>query len=260
MDGIVTKEFEDLCFHSIGLIDQNREYLQMHLSELKDERIGQALLDIGVESARLERAMSEMLSLLEVSAGEGSTAKERPLCWFDLCQTLRSAEGAKEAILCQTGVKLTVKTTLDHAWLYADAERTEQILFHLLSNALRACASGKKVELGLEKKADVYLLTVTDNGCGLPKEENWQENHRRFLGGAKLGLRLCRVYCEQAGWDLSVHDRKSRGTQAELRIPLPPEDAEVLTTVDLHSSGAVEAGRLQWLLEREARVLSPAEK
>ena len=30
------REFESVCFHAIGLVDQNREYLQMHLRESGD--------------------------------------------------------------------------------------------------------------------------------------------------------------------------------------------------------------------------------
>ena len=258
MNEIPTKDFEAVCGHSLSLIDQNREYLQMHLSGKGDERTEQALSDIEIESARLERAMSEILSLLELSEVKTGTEKELPLCWFDLCRVIQLVETMQEEIASQLDVKLTVKTErLQHAWLRANIERTEQIIFHLLSNALRACSSGGKVELRLEKKGENYLLTVLDNGCGLPKENRWQENRRRFLGGAKLGLQICRAYCGEAGWSLTLTDRKGRGAQAQVQMPLPSGEPEIPSTVDLHAAGTPEPSLLPRLLEREARMLKP---
>ena len=41
-------EFEDVCFHALGIIDQNREYLQMHLLASADLPTRQALSDIQI--------------------------------------------------------------------------------------------------------------------------------------------------------------------------------------------------------------------
>ena len=49
------REFESVCFHAIGLVDQNREYLQMHLRESGDAPTRQALADMELQTARLER-------------------------------------------------------------------------------------------------------------------------------------------------------------------------------------------------------------
>ena len=40
------EEFGDVCFHALGIIDQNREYLQMHLRESGDAPTRQALADM----------------------------------------------------------------------------------------------------------------------------------------------------------------------------------------------------------------------
>ena len=60
------KQFESVLLHSLRIMDQNREYLQMHLARTGDERTRQALEDMGQESIRLERTLREMMGLLEV--------------------------------------------------------------------------------------------------------------------------------------------------------------------------------------------------
>ena len=55
--GSLREEFGDVCFHALGIIDQNREYLQMHLLASADLPTRQALSDIQIESARLDRTV-----------------------------------------------------------------------------------------------------------------------------------------------------------------------------------------------------------
>ena len=51
-------EFEDVCFHALGIIDQNREYLQMHLLASADLPTRQALSDIQIEDRKSTRLNS----------------------------------------------------------------------------------------------------------------------------------------------------------------------------------------------------------
>ena len=55
--GSPREEFGDVCFHALGIIDQNREYLQMHLLASADLPTRQALSDIQIESARVSRTV-----------------------------------------------------------------------------------------------------------------------------------------------------------------------------------------------------------
>ena len=57
--------------------------------------------------------------------------------------------------------------------------------------------------MSLKQKKTGVALRVEDNGCGL-MEEDPIENNRRFLSGAKLGLRICKLICRRAGWKLTL--------------------------------------------------------
>ncbi len=253
------KEFEAVCTHALSLIDQNREYLQMHLAGKGDARAELALSDIEAETVRLERALAGMMRLWELSNGE-SLPREQRFFRLDLCRLLGVIEAMQSELFQQMGVTLKVKCSgVKQAVICADPDRTEQVLLHLLSNALRACTGKKnaRVELTLRPEADGYRLTIRDNGCGLPTPERWQENHRRFLGGAKMGLQLCRAYCADAGWEFSLTDRAGRGAEAVIRMPVQP--AGLPDTVELNAAGEQENARMQWLLGRELRLLCPPE-
>ena len=64
------EEFGDVCFHALGIIDQNREYLQMHLLASADLPTRQALSDIQIESARLDRTIRNAITLYQLENEE----------------------------------------------------------------------------------------------------------------------------------------------------------------------------------------------
>ena len=123
---------------------------------------------------------------------------------------------------------------IEHCTVMGVPDEAEQLMLHLISNALRACDAGGRVWVSLKQKKTGVVLRVEDNGCGL-MEEDPIENNRRFLSGAKLGLRICKLICRRAGWKLTLTARPGGGTRAQVVFPLascediPPE-------MELHSS------------------------
>ena len=102
---------------------------------------------------------------------------------------------------------------------------------------------------------------MLDDGCGLPEtsREAWLENRRCFLGGAGLGLLLCRECCRRMGWDLQVEQRApEKGTRAVVTIPLCDEPMPE-PTVELRSDCSPVRTQQQYqlrnMLVRELRTM-----
>ena len=63
---IPQKDVEQACFHALGLIGRNCEYLDQHLAHVgADQQTRQAVNDISAASARLDRTVNEVMSLLD---------------------------------------------------------------------------------------------------------------------------------------------------------------------------------------------------
>ena len=214
---IPQKDVEQACFHALGLIGRNCEYLDQHLAHVgADQQTRQAVNDISAASARLNRTVNE------VTLDYGG---------WTACRVM------------------------------ADRNDAELLCLHLLSNALRACSAGGKVRLMLRRSESFWQLTVLDNGCGLPEagEDTWLENRRCFLGGAKLGLLLCRECCRRMGWGLRVERAPEKGTQAVVTIP-QCTDRIMEPTVELNTGGdTAQAQQHQYqlrnMLVRELRTM-----
>ena len=203
----------------------------------------------------LERTLREMMGLLEVEMNDKPSMKPVDLCWI----LMEAAQIAPE-IEKQLGIRLTVDhSPFRRCYVKADAQEAEQLLFHLLSNALRAVSPGGQIKIRLTRDDEDLYLIVEDDGCGLPTGENWMENRRRFLGGVQAGLLLCRRYCAHMGWVLSLTPRDAgSGTRAEVRIPLAGTMFPIEGSVELHTihPALTTADGLRWQILRELALLS----
>ena len=214
---IPQKDVEQACFHALGLVGRNCEYLEQHLARVgADEQTRQAVNDISAAAARLDRTMNEVMTLLDFLRAE-----EPPqLSPLDLCQMLQQI--AAQADMVQE--QLNVELTLDYGGLtscrvMADCSDAELLCLHLLSNALRACGTGGKVQLTL----------------------------------------LCRECCRRMGWDLRVEQRApEKGTRAVVTIPLCDEPMPE-PTVELRSDCSPVRTQQQYqlrnMLVRELRTM-----
>ena len=165
---IPQKDVEQACFHALGLIGRNCEYLDQHLAHVgADQQTRQAVNDISAASARLDRTVNEVMSLLDFLR----TEEDPRLYPLDLCQLLQQVAAQADMVQAQLGVELT----LDYGgWtacrVMADRNDAELLCLHLLSNALRACSAGGKVRLMLRRSESFWQLTVMDNGCACRKQ------------------------------------------------------------------------------------------
>ncbi|HEY1434506.1 MAG TPA: ATP-binding protein, partial [Thermoanaerobaculia bacterium] len=116
----------------------------------------------------------------------------------------------------------------------ADALRLQQILWNLLANAIQFTAQHGRVVVRVEREGERYLVSVEDDGIGIPESElpHVFERFRQVDGSATrghagmgIGLSLARNLVELHGgtiWASSVVGQGSRFTFALPIRPSPP--------------------------------------
>ena len=155
-------EFEDVCFHALGIIDQNREYLQMHLLASADLPTRQALSDIQIESARVSRTVHNAMLLYRLENGESCELQP-----FDVSELLEKAERMAPDIEKSLEIQLmTEREGVGRCVVMGAPDEAEQLLLHLISNALCACDPGGRVWVSLKQKKTGAVLRVEDDVCG----------------------------------------------------------------------------------------------
>lgn len=115
-------------------------------------------------------------------------------------------------------------------WVLADRVRVQQVVNNLISNALKFTgAGGVVVRLTAERDGQFAYLQgeVADTGPGVP-EDRLQSIFTPFqqteagvrLGGAGLGLAVCRQIVERMDGDISAHQNPGGGALFTFHIPL----------------------------------------
>lgn len=119
------------------------------------------------------------------------------------------------------------------AWIEGDAARLRQIVFNLLSNALKFTERGD-VTLRVRTVGDRLRVCLTDSGIGIPadKHELIFESFRqvdagttRKFGGTGLGLAICRNLARAMDGDVRVESAPGEGATFILDLPLIPAEA-----------------------------------
>lgn len=109
-----------------------------------------------------------------------------------------------------------------------DAKLIVQVLINLVDNAIKYTPPGSEIRIHTEKQGQWVVVTVSDNGPGIPDEQkprifemfysgaNRAADSRRSLG---LGLALCRSIVTAHGGTVSVSDNRPHGTIFTFTLP-----------------------------------------
>ena len=113
-------------------------------------------------------------------------------------------------------------------WYEADENQIRQIVWNLATNGLRAMKDGGRLSLSVRYENDSadpgdVLLTVRDEGCGIPAEELdtiFQPFHSSFEKGTGLGLATVhRIVTDYSG-AIDVSSTVGRGTAMHVHLPV----------------------------------------
>jgi two-component system sensor histidine kinase/response regulator len=170
------------------------------------------------ECARAIRNEAHLLirqinNLLDLSKGDESELAAAPRV-LELSELVREVQHSFELRASEKHVH--VSAVLEPAHVHADPDLLRRMLENLLDNALRHAPPGSTVALGLEARADTVLLTVADQGAGVPasmREKVFErfvqaDGGRAGQGSYGLGLAFCKLVVEQQGGRIWVDDGK----------------------------------------------------
>lgn len=123
------------------------------------------------------------------------------------------------------GVALVVDVSPAVPAVSADRTQIERVLTNLLSNALRATASGGRITVTADADGHTVSIRVADTGMGIPAEhlgrlfEPFVQVPGGVRGGAGLGLAISRRIVEAHGGAISVQSTPGVGSTFTFTVP-----------------------------------------
>jgi two-component system, OmpR family, sensor histidine kinase VicK len=112
--------------------------------------------------------------------------------------------------------------------LSVDADRIEQVLRNLISNALRHTPAGTQVAVCMKRSENLVRVEVSDTGPGIPPEARehvfqrfWRgdKSRARSLGGSGLGLAIAQQWIRAHGGQIGVESQTGQGTTFWFTLP-----------------------------------------
>ncbi|HEU5277510.1 MAG TPA: HAMP domain-containing sensor histidine kinase [Gaiellaceae bacterium] len=194
-------------------------FLELLSDEDLDERTkAEFMATMREQVDRLTKLATELLDLSRLDAGRLSVQRE-PIDLGELADTL--AEEFR-AVSRASGHRLTVEGEAARA--FADDERTLQIGRILVENALVHTPPGTTVRVGTGQRDGTALLTVEDDGPGIPPEHAGQVFDRFYrvegskASGSGLGLAIARELAGLMGGSIEL---ESAGSHTRFVLLLP---------------------------------------
>ncbi|MCW2855145.1 MAG: domain S-box protein [Marmoricola sp.] len=176
-------------------------------------------------SERLSRLVNDIIDVEKLASGDFSVVPGPT----DIPALIGDAIASLEGLAAAHGVQLRFGEL--GGWAWCDADRVEQALVNLIGNAIKFSAeTGGVVVSAVAAEAHV-VVTVQDNGRGIP-EEHIATIFERFhqvnatdaseKGGTGLGLTITRSIVERHGGRIWVESTVGEGSAFSFTLPLAP--------------------------------------
>jgi signal transduction histidine kinase len=195
-------------------------------------------------SVECDRQIDLVLNLLDMSRIEGGVLRithER----VDVSEVISSVVKSEARFAEKRSHELRVEPLGHLPHVCADPKALRRVLSNIIGNAIKYTPDGGRIILSARAESDRVLISVTDNGRGIPAEDMpvlFDKFHRgrpaphseaiagattdaEFLedadvSGVGLGLYLGRTVMEQMGGRISVESEVGRGSRFTLHLPV----------------------------------------
>jgi signal transduction histidine kinase len=202
----------------IGFSEVLRE---QHFGDV-NEKQAEYLTDIHTSGLHLLSLINDILDLSKIEAGR----MELQISDVVLGELLENSVALMRERATRQGINLLLQVDPAIGIIQADERRLKQVMFNLLTNAVKFTARGGRVDVAARNAGDDVVVSVSDDGAGIAVEDQARifEEFEQAGGsaaqeGTGLGLPLSRRLVELHGGELTVESEPDKGSTFTFRVP-----------------------------------------
>lgn len=176
-------------------------------------------------AAETDRIIATFDALLRIAQLEAGARKAR-FTGTNLIEVTRGIADFYETSFEDAGIEFRLKLPSSIPPIQGDRELLAQLIANLLENTLRHCAPGARVVCAIALQDNAAILSVSDNGSGIPVSERekvlrrlYRLERSRTTPGSGLGLSMVKAISDLHGASLSLEDN-GPGLRVVIRFPL----------------------------------------
>ena len=186
------------------------------------ETVRDFVTDIGSEAERLSRITEDLLRLTRLDSNQVDPPEV-----VEVAPVLEQVMRMMSLLAQEKGTELTCQTGGDCRVLATKGE-VHQVIYNLTDNAVKYSGSHGSVRVELRRDGKDVVLTVADNGPGIPEEDlprvferfyRVDKARSRAAGGTGLGLSIVQDTVTKRGGTVSAANRPEGGAVFTVRWP-----------------------------------------
>jgi two-component system phosphate regulon sensor histidine kinase PhoR len=216
----VTHEIRTPLTAIIGYLETIKDGAIDNIEETKK------FIDIILRQAeRLHRLVEDLLTISNIEMKETKLNFETVSLNTAIANVMSLVEG--KAHLKKITMNSSVRENI--AQVRADRDKLTQIFVNILDNAIKFTPDGGHIFITAEETADYAVVSVTDTGIGVHRDEIQRLGERfyrvdrsrsRDLGGTGLGLSIVKHLMMAHGGRMEIESQLGRGTKVSLFFPV----------------------------------------
>lgn len=174
------------------------------------------------ELQRISDMVSDLEKLRQMES-ENLTIEKEPVDLLELSQAVQMAfetELAKKQLTCTVAG--------DSSVISGDQKRLHQVIFNLVSNAIKYSAEGGHIQINVADGKKTATLIVEDQGIGIPQKDlpliferfyRTDRSRNRKTGGAGIGLTIVKAIVQAHGGKIAVESKEGEGSRFIIILP-----------------------------------------
>ena len=173
-------------------------------------------------SESLTRLINDVLDLATIEAGRMALDRQ----FIGVADLLNAAKRMTAEWARRQSLEIMIDCPSDMGRFDVDEHRMKQVLFNLISNAIKYTPEGGRITLEARARDGVVLLSVVDTGIGIPEADRERvfgkferTNLQARQSGAGLGLSLVKSFIELHGGRIEIASDVEKGTRVNCFIP-----------------------------------------
>ena len=194
------------------------DFLQNNLAGELSDKQSEYVFAIQTASEDLKKTIDDILDIAAIEAN----VLDLELGDVDVFELLDQAQDYVATKAEDTKKNIRLDCPMDVGVIRADEKRLKQVVYNLLSNALRFTKPGGNIILGARPApSGGVTIWVKDDGVGIPSDRQPQvfESFKSSRGGAGLGLALVQRFVEQHGGWVELESEEGQGTHVTFYMP-----------------------------------------
>jgi len=184
-----------------------------------------------VQVQQMVRLIDDLLDASRITQGKLVLRKSQ----VNLAEVVQNAIEASRPFIEEAGHQLTVTLPQQLVTIEADPNRLAQIIANLLNNSAKYTPAGGRIALRAQQVGSDVLITVRDNGIGIPSElqssifEMFNQIDRTVEqkhAGLGIGLTLVKELVEMHSGEIKVQSEgQNQGSMFSVRLPISVQAA-----------------------------------